>query len=218
MIHKEGHLFLLLMATILGGIAFIGWQWVPQPWVFLFYAFSAGFMIFFLQFFRNPRREVSDVPNSLVSPADGKVVVIEKVFEKRFFNEEMWQVSIFMSPFNVHINRVPFDSKVVHSQYHKGKYLVAFHPKSSELNESTTVVYEHARTKHRVMVRQIAGAVARRIICYMKEGMEVKAGDEMGFIKFGSRADIFLPLDADIKVSLGDVCVGSITEIAALPK
>lgn len=218
MLHKEGSQTLLLMAVILGGVSFIGWQWVPIPYTLLFYAFSIGFMIFFLQFFRNPRRKVPDLPDSLISPADGKVVVIEKVFEKRFFNKEMWQVSIFMSPFNVHVNRVPFDGKVILSKYHKGKYLVAFHPKSSELNESTTVVYEHGTSGQQVMVRQIAGAVARRIICYMKDGMEVKAGDEMGFIKFGSRADIFLPLEANIKVSLGDVCVGSITEIAEMPK
>lgn len=218
MLHREGHSFLLLVAMLLGAVAFVGWYFVPMPWTLLFYAFSLGFMIFFLQFFRNPKRLVPDLTDSLISPADGKVVVIEKVFEKRFFNKEMWQVSIFMSPFNVHVNRVPFDSKVVFSKYHKGKYLVAFHPKSSELNESTTVVYEHARSKQQVMVRQIAGAVARRIICYMKEGDQVKAGDEMGFIKFGSRADIFLPLDATIKVGMGDICVGSITEIAELPK
>jgi len=120
-----------------------------------------------------------------------------------------------MSPLNVHVNRIPFDGKVVMSQYHKGKYLVAFHPKSSELNESTTVVYEHGNGKQ-VMVRQIAGVVARRIICYMKEGMSVKRGDEMGFIKFGSRADIYLPLDANIKVEMGQVCTGAITEIAEL--
>ncbi|MBI1184604.1 phosphatidylserine decarboxylase family protein [bacterium] len=216
MIHKEGYTTLLVAGLVLAVIAFLGLKFVPRPWSFLFLAFSVGFFLFFMQFFRNPVRIPPNLPNSVISPADGKVVVIEKVFEKRFFNKEMMQVSIFMSPFNVHVNRVPFDGKVVFSKYHEGKYLVAFHPKSSELNESTTVVYEHEKLGTQVMVRQIAGAVARRIVCYMKEGMEVKAGDEMGFIKFGSRADIFLPLDAEIKVKLGDVCTGSITEIASL--
>jgi len=215
MIHKEGYPTLIITALVLALIAFLGLKFVPQPWSYLFVAFSLGFYIFFMQFFRNPKRLPPNLPNSVISPADGKVVVIEKVLEKRFFNKEMMQVSIFMSPFNVHVNRVPFDAEVVFSKYHIGKYLVAFHPKSSELNESTTVVYQHKSGKQ-VMVRQIAGAVARRIVCYMKEGMQVKAGSEMGFIKFGSRADIYLPLDAEIKVKLGDICTGSITEIAKI--
>ena len=128
----------------------------------------------------------------------------------------MMQVSVFMSPFNVHVNRIPFTGKVLWSKYHEGKYLVAFHPKSSELNESTSVVYEHEGNGKQVMVRQIAGAVARRVVCYMKEGMKVKVGGEMGFIKFGSRADIYLPLDSKIKVNLGDKCTGAVTEIAEL--
>jgi len=215
MIHKEGYPTLIVTAIILAAVAYLGYRYIPKPYGIIAIAFSVIFYGFFIQFFRNPTRIPPDLPNSVISPADGKVVVIEKVFEKRFFNKEMMQVSIFMSPLNVHVNRVPFDGKVVFSKYHEGKYLVAFHPKSSDLNESTTVVYEHSSGKQ-VMVRQIAGAVARRIVCYMKEGMEVKCGDEMGFIKFGSRADIFLPLDAKIKVKLDDICKGNITEIAEL--
>lgn len=215
MIHREGYSTLLVTAIILIAVAFVGYKWVPRPWAYLFYAFSAGFFIFFLQFFRNPNRITPELEDAVISPADGKVVVIEKVFEKRYFNKEMMQVSIFMSPFNVHVNRVPFDGEVIHSSYQKGKYLVAFHPKSSELNESTTVVYRDEAGRE-IMVRQIAGAVARRIICYMKEGQQVEAGEEMGFIKFGSRADIFLPLDADIQLSMGDKCVGAETVIAQM--
>ncbi|MGB0429131.1 MAG: phosphatidylserine decarboxylase family protein [Bacteroidia bacterium] len=216
MFHKEGIPTLVITAIILGAIAALGHYYVPQPWSYLFVAFAIGFYAFFMQFFRNPKRPVTNLPNSVISPADGEVVVIEKVHEKRYFNKEMMQVSIFMSPFNVHVNRVPFAGKVLWSKYHKGKYLVAFHPKSSELNESTSVVYEHGELGKQIMVRQIAGAVARRIVCYMKEGMQVNAGDEMGFIKFGSRADIYLPLDAKVKVSLGDKTKGCITEIAEL--
>jgi phosphatidylserine decarboxylase len=216
MLHKEGTGTLVVTGLVLAGIAFVGYSFVPQPWSYLFYAFSIGFFLFFMQFFRNPKRVPPNLPNSVISPADGKVVVIEKVFEKRYFNKEMMQVSVFMSPFNVHVNRIPFNGKVLWSKYHEGKYLVAFHPKSSELNESTSVVYEHEDNGKQIMVRQIAGAVARRVVCYMKEGMQVKAGGEMGFIKFGSRADIFLPLDSKIKVKLGDKCTGSITEIAEL--
>ena len=215
MIHKEGYPTLLVTALGIGILAYAGYRWLPQPWVYIWWTAAILFFGFFIQFFRNPNRTPLDLPNSVISPADGKVVVIEKVFEKRYFNKEMWQVSVFMSPLNVHVNRVPFDAKVTHSSYQDGKYLVAFHPKSSELNESTTVVYQHKNGKE-VMVRQIAGAVARRIVCYMKEGMNVSAGDQMGFIKFGSRADIYLPLDAKIKVKLDDICKGSLTEIAEL--
>lgn len=215
MIHREGFGTLVLIGglvlAISGTTYYFNLGWVQYP----IYAICFGFFLFILQFFRNPTRHAPNIPNGLISPADGKVVVITKVYEKRFFKQEMQMVSIFMSPFNVHVNRVPFNGKVVHSEYHKGKYLVAFHPKSSDLNESTTVVFEH-NNGQQVMVRQIAGAVARRIICYMKKDQQVEVGSEMGFIKFGSRADIYLPLDADIKVKLGDKTVGAETLIAEL--
>lgn len=215
MIHREGFGTLALIGGLMLGISGITYYfnlgWVQYP----IYILCLGFFLFILQFFRNPTRKAPNIPNGLISPADGKVVVITKVHEKRFFKKEMQMVSIFMSPFNVHVNRVPFNGKVVHSQYHKGKYLVAFHPKSSDLNESTTVVFEH-NNGQQVMVRQIAGAVARRIICYMKKDQQVDVGSEMGFIKFGSRADIYLPLDAEIKVQLGDKTVGAETLIAEL--
>lgn len=215
MIHREGFGTLALIGglvlAISGTTYYFNLGWVQYP----IYIICFGFFLFILQFFRNPKRHAPNIPNGLISPADGKVVVITTVHEKRFFKKEMQMVSIFMSPFNVHVNRVPFNGKVVHSEYHKGKYLVAFHPKSSDLNESTTVVFEH-NNGQQVMVRQIAGAVARRIICYMKKDQQVEVGSEMGFIKFGSRADIYLPLDADIKVKLGDKTVGAETLIAEL--
>jgi phosphatidylserine decarboxylase len=215
MIHREGYVTIAIVFIAVALLALLGYKFIPRPINYIIYTLGLVLAVVVLQFFRNPTRTIPDLPNTVLSPADGKVVVIEKVMEKRFFNREMMQVSIFMSPFNVHVNRVPFTGRVVHSKYHEGKYLVAFHPKSSDLNESTTVVYEHG-SGQQVMVRQIAGAVARRIVCYMKEGQFVKAGEEMGFIKFGSRADIFLPLGAKINVGLGDVCRGGLTEIADL--
>ncbi|MDH0659809.1 MULTISPECIES: phosphatidylserine decarboxylase family protein [Empedobacter] len=171
-----------------------------------------GFVVWF---FRNPIRESDSSENCVIAPVDGKVVVLEEVYESEFLNQKCIQLSIFMTPLNVHVTRYPVNGKVIYSKYHPGKFLVAFHPKSSELNERTTVVVEN--TDHtKVLFRQIAGAVARRIVCYSKENDTAVAGKEYGFIKFGSRVDIFLPLDTEINVKVGDKTKGGIQKIAQL--
>jgi phosphatidylserine decarboxylase len=165
-----------------------------------------------LQFFRNPKRNIVLDENTVIAPADGKVVVIENVVEEEYFKDTRMQVSIFMSPINVHVNRYPIGGKIVFAKYHPGKYLVAWHPKSSTLNERTTVVVEN-ETMGPVLYRQIAGALARRIVMYPKEGMMVQQGADSGFIKFGSRLDIFLPADTVVDVKMGDVVKGGETII-----
>ncbi|GAB4005059.1 phosphatidylserine decarboxylase family protein [Spirosoma migulaei] len=168
-----------------------------------------------VQFFRIPNRLLTTGDTQVIAPADGKVVVIEETNEDEYFKDRRRQVSIFMSPLNVHVNRNPVSGIVRYFKYFPGKYLVAWHPKSSTENERTTVVIQTANGVE-VLLRQIAGAVARRIIWYVKEGQPVKQGDEFGFIKFGSRVDVFLPLDAEIKVNIGDVTKGGVTVIAEL--
>jgi len=170
---------------------------------------------FFLQFFRNPVRVIPKEDNKLVyAPADGKVVVVEETDETEFLKERRIQVSIFMSPLNVHVNRNPVSGTVLYNKYHPGKYLVAWHPKSSLENERTTVVYDTGKTK--ILMRQIAGAVARRIVNYLKEGQVVCQGEEMGFIKLGSRVDLFLPLSAEILVRPGEAVKANQTVIARI--
>jgi len=178
-------------------------------------AFSVVFALIILQFFRVPVRTTVKNPKHIIAPADGKVVVIEEVVETEYFKEPRRQVSIFMSPINVHINFNPISGIVSYFKYHPGKYLVAWHPKSSTDNERTTVVVKHNNGTE-VLFRQIAGALARRICWYVKEGQAVEQGTEFGFIKFGSRIDIYLPLDAKILVSLEDRPVGGETVIAEL--
>ena len=174
---------------------------------------SLFLIVMILQFFRNPSRAIAAGENTILAPADGKVVVIEEVEEKEYFHDKCIQVSIFMSPLNVHANRNPIGGIVRYMKYHPGKYLVAWHPKSSTENERTTVVIEH-KSGQKILFRQIAGAMARRIVYYVEEGDTVKQGEEMGFIKFGSRVDVLLPLSAKIKVKLGDVSVSPQTVIA----
>ncbi|MBB6002174.1 phosphatidylserine decarboxylase family protein [Arcicella rosea] len=178
-------------------------------------AFSVVFALIILQFFRVPVRTTVKNPKHIIAPADGKVVVIEEVVETEYFKEPRRQVSIFMSPINVHINFNPISGIVSYFKYHPGKYLVAWHPKSSTDNERTTVVVKHNNGTE-VLFRQIAGALARRICWYVKEGQAVEQGTEFGFIKFGSRIDIYLPLDAKILVNLDDRPVGGETVIAEL--
>lgn len=170
---------------------------------------------FFLWFFRNPDRNGNFQPKDVVAPVDGKVVVLEEVEENEFLKCRCIQLSIFMSPLNVHVNRYPVSGKVIYTKYHPGKYLVAFHPKSSELNERTTVVVETLGGSQ-VLFRQIAGAVARRIVLYSKNGDLAVSGNEYGFIKFGSRLDVFLPLETKILVKVGDKTKGGIQKIAEL--
>lgn len=211
-IHREGIPSLLwsLVALVVTGA--LSYYFSPEwYWIDLF-VFSIP-VFFFLQFFRNPVRVIGQADNSLVyAPADGKVVVIEEAEETEYLKERRIQVSIFMSPLNVHVNRNPVGGKVEYFKYHPGKYLVAWHPKSSSENERTTVVYNTDGRK--LLMRQIAGAVARRIVCYLQEGQEVVQGEEMGFIKLGSRVDLFLPLGAKIEVKMGDVVKGNETLIA----
>lgn len=173
---------------------------------------TLGLLVFILSFFRIPSRTLTIAENAIVAPADGKVVVIEEVQADEYFTDRRIQVSIFMSPLNVHVNRNPVTADVVYSQYHKGKYLVAWHPKSSTENERHTVVYR--KNGKEILTKQIAGALAKRIVNYLQLGMQVKQTDEMGFIKFGSRVDILLPLDAKINVKLGDKPKGGVTVIA----
>jgi len=216
-IHREGRLFLVVLAILLIGLNIGIYGRVPE---YVFWAFVIGSIViygFFTQFFRHPTRNLTIDEASIVSPADGKVVVIEEVFEDEYLKDQRLQVSIFMSPTNVHLNRVPLDGTVEYYKYHPGKYLVAFHPKSSKLNERNTAVITNAKGQ-KVLMRQIAGAVARRIRFYLKPGQTVKQGEELGFIKFGSRMDIFFPLGTEICVEMGQKVTGGITLLAKLPE
>ena len=173
------------------------------------------FLILILQFFRNPKRSTPINDDAIIAPVDGKVVVIEEVEEPEYFNDKRLQVSIFMSPINVHVTRYALGGTVSYSKYHPGKYLVAWHPKSSTENERTTVVVKN-KSFGEVLYRQIAGALAKRIVNYAKEGDEVIQGSDAGFIKFGSRVDLFLPLDAKIKVELNQKVRGGESVIAEM--
>lgn len=214
MFHKEGHTiilisFLLASAVILGaeyGVNLFYLQKIIQ-------LVALVFLILILQFFRNPKRITPQDDSLLYAPVDGKVVVIEEVYEKEFFNDKRLQVSIFMSPINVHVTRYCMGGKVVFSKYHPGKYLVAWHPKSSEENERTTIVLENENFGQ-VLYRQIAGALARRIVNYAQEGTTIRQGDDAGFIKFGSRIDLFLPIGTPLNVVLNQTVKGGIDVIA----
>lgn len=214
MIHKEGYKILISLFIILAVLSVAVAILVPVAFIFVLVAAVVLFLLV-LQFFRNPKRQITAPDNEKVyAPADGKVVVIEETEETEFFKDRRLQISIFMSPVNVHVNRNPIGGKVVYSEYHPGKYLVAWHPKSSTENERTTVVIDSGQ--HQVLFRQIAGAMAKRIKNYLKVGQEVEQGADMGFISFGSRVDVFLPLDAKIQVSIGDKVKGNQTVLAAL--
>lgn len=215
MIHKEGKASILITLLVLFGMnALVFWLAPGLNWLHDLILFASLVMlIIVLQFFRNPTIITTPNESQIISPADGKVVVIEEVEETEFFKDKRIQISVFMSPFNVHVNRNPIAGIVKFFKYHPGKYLVAWHPKSSTENERTTIVIEKSNGIQ-VLFRQIAGAVARRIVWYVKEGQAVKQGGEMGFIKFGSRVDIFLPLNTKIKVELNQVVKGGKSVIA----
>jgi phosphatidylserine decarboxylase len=216
-IHKEGYKILLVLLVILTAINIIISYYSPNSITFqyAFLTFSVLFYFLILQFFRSPRRKVTLDERLVIAPADGKVVVIEEVVETEYFNDKRRQISIFMSPVNVHINRNPVEGVVKYFKYHAGKYLVAWHPKSSTENERTTIVVK-ANNEVEILMRQIAGALAKRIVWYVKEGQEVSQGEEFGFIKFGSRVDLFLPLTAKVRVNIGEKTVGGITVLAEL--
>ncbi|MGC8823134.1 MAG: phosphatidylserine decarboxylase family protein [Bacteroidales bacterium] len=171
------------------------------------------FLSFILFFFRNPARRISVDQSIVFAPADGKIIAIEEVFETEFLNRKCIKVSIFMSIWNIHVNRYPISGQIIYTKYHPGKYLIAHHPKSSELNEHQTVVIEK-QGGFEIMVKQIAGAIARRVVCYAKEGENVTQGEDLGFIKFGSRVDLFLPLNTEILVKMNEKVKGNKTMIA----
>jgi len=215
-IHREGYKVIVISIVILLALNTVFWLYIPWFWPKgLLTLASVVMLLLILNFFRNPLRPVISNENTVFSPADGKVVVIEKTMENEYFKDERIQVSIFMSPLNVHCNRFPVGGQLVYKKYHPGKYMVAWHPKSSELNERSTVVIKQNNGTE-ILVRQIAGAVARRIIPYGKQGDYINQGDELGFIRFGSRVDVFLPLSANINVAINQVVKANITHLAEL--
>jgi phosphatidylserine decarboxylase len=212
-LHREGIKIILIATLLLGGINFGLYEWLGDNWITKsILVLSLVFYVLILQFFRNPQRYTHINEKHIIAPADGKVVVIEDVEEPEYFKGVRKQISIFMSPVNVHVNRYPISGKVTYQRYFPGKYLVAWHPKSSTENERTTVVVQNEQGS--VLFRQIAGALARRIVCYAKEGAAAQQGGEFGFIKFGSRIDIFIPTDCKVLVNLEQKTKGGETVIA----
>lgn len=214
--HKEGIptlLITLLFNAIIISIALFVFPGFPIAHWFA-YLLSGFLLVVVLQFFRHPQRKYTINDNAIIAPADGKVVVIEETEEGEYFKDKRLQISIFMSPINVHVNRYPIAGEVVYAKYHPGKFMVASLPKASTENERTSIVVKHPNNDKSVLFRQVAGALARRIVMYSKVGDKAEQCGEMGFIKFGSRVDLYLPLDAKLKVRLGDVVYGSQTVIA----
>ena len=215
-IHKEGRATLLIAGVVLCIVNLLLYQLFDMPaWLTAgFVIISVAFYLFLISFFRNPLRHTLADANAVIAPADGKVVVIEETIETEYFNAPRRQLSIFMSPANVHVNRNPISGMVKYNKYHPGKFLVAWHPKSSAENERTTIVIANDRTE--LLMRQIAGILARRIVNYLQEGDAVQQGAEFGFIKFGSRVDLFLPPDAIVNVKLDQDVRGGETILATL--
>ena len=214
-IHKEGYKTIAWSAIIFGIINILSFYLLSftDPIIsYLIFIVTLGLFFFIISFFRIPKRTFTMDENAIIAPCDGKVVVIEEVQADEYFSNRRIQVSIFMSPLNVHVNRNPVSGDVTYSQYHKGKYLVAWHPKSSTENERHSVVYR--KNGKEILTKQIAGALAKRIVNYLQPGQKVKQNDEMGFIKFGSRVDLLLPLDAQIKVKIGDKPKAGVTVVA----
>lgn len=203
-IHREGLRFIIVVLALLVVLVAILSSVVDTIWIkYLLYLCSIVFFCFVVRFFRIPQRDIAKNEKAIYAPADGKIVVIEELFEDKYFHEKRLQISIFMSPLNVHVNSYPISGKILKSDYYPGKHLVAWYPKSSMLNEHTSVIIENER-KEQILVRQIAGAVARRIVCHAKEGEWVNQGDEVGIIKLGSRVDVLLPVNVSINVELGE--------------
>ncbi len=216
-IHREGYKSIAIGTLIFGAINFITLYFfsaslMPLCWV-VFFA-TLFLLLFLVSFFRIPNRKLTISENAVVAPADGKVVVIEETIDPEYFKVKRLQVSIFMSPANVHVNRNPISGDVVYNQYHKGKYLVAWNPKSSTENERHSVVIK--KNSIEILVKQIAGALAKRIVNYLQVGQKVEQTDEMGFIKFGSRVDLLLPVGTKLNVELNEVVQGGVTVIATL--
>jgi phosphatidylserine decarboxylase len=218
MFHKEGYSTILISTVLVGLLTAAVWLFAGELlWLKIAVSFICLlFWIIVLQFFRNPARPVPKLDNNTIyAPADGKVVVIEESEETEILGEKYIQISIFMSPLNVHVNRHPISGTIRYYRYHPGKFLMAWNPKASTDNERTTVVYELENGK-KVLLRQVAGFLARRIICYAKEGMQAKQGEELGFIRFGSRVDVYVPADSEIKTKIGETSIGNKTVLAIL--
>ncbi len=214
MFHKEGFTIIIVSFVLIAATALIVEQFVALKWLRILLQLGLFvFLVLILQFFRNPSRPPLALSDAVIAPVDGKVVIIEEVEEPEYFKGKRLQVSIFMSPLNVHVTRYPVSGKVVFSKYHPGKYLVAWHPKSSTLNERTTIVVNNPVFGD-VLYRQIAGAVARRIVNYAKVNDEAVQGADAGFIKFGSRVDVFLPLNTVVQVQIGQKVKGGVTLIS----
>jgi phosphatidylserine decarboxylase len=214
-IHKEGTSILIISFIILGLLNFGLIKFVPIPRWSMKVVLIVTLLLYLwiIYFFRNPSRTITMQGDAILAPADGKIVAIEEVYEQEYLKKNCIQVSIFMSPFNVHVNRSPISGTLEYFKYHPGKYIVAFHPKSSTKNERTTAVVRQEDGTE-ILFRQIAGFIARRIVFYPKQGDALQQGDEVGFIKFGSRLDVFLPTDAHIEVALGDHVQGGLTVLA----
>lgn len=218
-LHREGYLIMAVGLLILSAIQVGNFMlWTLTGWFWLFLILTLGVLTMaylIIQFFRVPARTCMYTDTDVLCPADGKVVVIEEVEDPEYFTDKRIQVSIFMSPLNVHVNYNPISGIVKYVKYHPGLFLVAWHPKSSTDNERSTIVVEHSSGKE-ILFRQIAGAVARRICYYVQEGQRVRTGEEFGFIKFGSRIDVLLPVDCKINVKIGDTVKAKLTKLAEL--
>lgn len=216
MFHREGFIIISISFVLTATFLILSDLLIKSPFIkYLIQFLSVFFLVLILQFFRNPKRSVSPDDKLILSPVDGKVVIIDSVFEKEYFKDNRKQVSIFMSPINVHVTRFPISGRIVYSKYHPGKYLFAWLPKSSEENERTSIVINTPEYGE-IMYRQIAGALARRIVNYAKKGDDVNQGDDAGFIKFGSRVDIFLPIDSTICVKIDESAIGAKTIISSI--
>ncbi len=216
-IHKEGHKSIALSALIFGAINIIFFYFFSASMPVIAWIIFGGSLLtllFIISFFRSPKRNCTVADNQVICPADGKIVVIEETLDPEYFQDKRLQVSIFMSPANVHLNRIPMSGEVLYSQYHKGKYLVAWNPKSSTENERHSVVIKNNSAI--ILVKQIAGAVAKRIVNYLQVGQKVEQGTEMGFIKFGSRVDVLLPIGTELNVSLNQAVKGGVTVLATI--
>ncbi len=216
-IHKEGYRSIAIAALLFGAINIIVFYFfsASMPTLsWIIFGVTLALLLFTISFFRLPRRNLIVAHHQIICPADGKVVVIEETEDQEYFKDKRLQVSIFMSPANVHVNRVPMSGEVVYSQYHKGKYLVAWHPKSSTENERHSVVIKSDKAE--ILVKQIAGALAKRIVNYLKVGMSVEQANEMGFIKFGSRVDLLLPVGTTLNVELNQKVKGGVTVLATI--
>ena len=216
-IHREGYKSIAIGTLIFGAINFIYFYFLSAalPWLgFVIFFVTLGLLLFLISFFRIPNRTLTISDNQIIAPADGTVVVIEETIDPEYFKDKRLQVSIFMSPANVHVNRNPISGNVVYNQYHKGKFLVAWHPKSSTDNERHSVVLKKGDVE--ILVKQIAGALAKRIVNYLQVGQKVSQTQEFGFIKFGSRVDLLLPVGTKLNVELNEVVKGGVTVIGTL--